>query len=118
MNGQSAFGWLKVLLVLGALAAVAFILYRLKQKLPDAIKSVALAPSRAADSAVTALTGREETLGGWLAEIFNPATRAVSREYVSGVAAVTSGAQSLSARTVKPVFRAETPADDYSLMVP
>ena len=35
--------------------------------------------NQAAGGAVTALTGREETLGGWLAEWFNPATREVAR---------------------------------------
>ncbi len=114
MNGESAFGWLKVLFVLGALAAVAFILYKLKQQLPDAVKSVVRAPSAAADAAATALTGREESFGGMLAEWFNPATRAVAREYVSGVAAVTAGAaHSFAAREVKPIFHATPPEGEF-----
>lgn len=32
-------------------------------------------PARTIDSSITAATGREETLGGWLAELFDPATR-------------------------------------------
>lgn len=34
-----------------------------------------------AGGVVSVLTGREETLGGWLAGIFNPATREVDRLY-------------------------------------
>jgi hypothetical protein len=33
------------------------------------------APARAIDSAISAATGREETFGGWLAEMLDPATR-------------------------------------------
>lgn len=39
------------------------------------------APSRAIDSAITNATGRDETLGGILAEIFDPATREVAAIY-------------------------------------
>lgn len=44
----------------------------LKEKTPLGI------PARAIDSGITAATGREETLGGWFAELFDPATRAAN----------------------------------------
>jgi hypothetical protein len=37
--------------------------------------------NRAVTATVSSVAGREETLGGWLAEIFDPATRRVNREY-------------------------------------
>jgi hypothetical protein len=46
-------------------------------------------PARTIDAGISAATGREETLGGFLAEIFDPATRSVSEQY--------------GARRVKPV---------------
>ena len=36
-------------------------------------------PSRAIDAGITAATGRDETLGGWLAEWFDPSTRAANQ---------------------------------------
>jgi hypothetical protein len=44
----------------------------LKEKTPLGI------PSRAIDSGISAATGREETLGGWLNEFFDPNARAVA----------------------------------------
>jgi len=35
--------------------------------------------NQGASGVVTVLTGREETLGGWLAELFDPATRELAR---------------------------------------
>jgi hypothetical protein len=35
--------------------------------------------NQAATGAVTRLTGREETLGGWLADMFDPTTRELAR---------------------------------------
>jgi len=35
--------------------------------------------NQGATGVVTVLTGREETLGGWLAELFDPATRELAR---------------------------------------
>lgn len=35
-------------------------------------------PARAIDTTISSATGRDETLGGWLAELFNPATRATA----------------------------------------
>lgn len=35
-------------------------------------------PARAIDSGISAATGRDETLGGWFAELFDPATRAAN----------------------------------------
>lgn len=35
--------------------------------------------NQAAGGVVSNLTGREETLGGWLAELLDPSTRAVAR---------------------------------------
>lgn len=34
-------------------------------------------PARGIDAGISAATGREETLGGWLAEMFDPNTRKV-----------------------------------------
>lgn len=91
MNGESVFGWLKVggvAIIAVALGVIAWLIYRyikdaggigaatmqganvLKNDTPLGI------PARAIDSGISAATGREETLGGWLAELFNPSTRA------------------------------------------
>lgn len=85
-----------LLVVLAVLGIGAFIAWRyfssrgvlgaaqdLKENTPLGI------PARGIDAAISAATGREETLGGWLAEMFDPATRAVSEQY--------------GARRVKPV---------------
>lgn len=37
--------------------------------------------AQGANAIASAVTGREETLGGWLAELFDPATRAVNAEW-------------------------------------
>jgi len=44
--------------------------------------------NQAAGGVVTVLTGREETLGGWLAELFDPATRKVGEMLGAPPAAV------------------------------
>lgn len=43
------------------------------------------APARVIDSVVTKATGREETLGGWLAEILDPSTRKVNEIFSSPI---------------------------------
>lgn len=68
---------------LGALAAIAVglvVLFWNKKAIVAAInpldeKNVA---NQTTNATVTALTGREETLGGWLADMFNPSAKAVT----------------------------------------
>jgi hypothetical protein len=43
--------------------------------------------NRAVTAGVSRATGRDETFGGWLADIFDPATRRVNREYLTPKAA-------------------------------
>lgn len=48
-------------------------------QISNALKDSPLgAPARGVDAAISAATGRDETLGGWLAELFDPATRQVN----------------------------------------
>lgn len=85
MNGESAFGWLKAALALLALALLSFVAFKAWQYFKSKgifgaaqdlkENTVIGAPSRAIDSIISFFTGREETLGGELAEIFDPATR-------------------------------------------
>ncbi len=80
-----------VLLFIAALSILAFLLWRFVQSKggagPAAIAAGAYlkttplgVPSRALDDGITAMTGREETLGGMLAEWFDPATREFNRQ--------------------------------------
>lgn len=85
MNGESAFGWIKAAGALLTLAVLGFLAWKaygyfqsrgvlgsasdLKEKTPLGV------PARVIDSAISAATGREETLGGWLAELLDPMTR-------------------------------------------
>jgi hypothetical protein len=114
MNGQSAFGWLKFALALAALVLVGWLALKLREYLPKAGEAIASAarttaalPYNAASSAVSAATGREETLGGWFAELFDPSTRAANKmlSSVPTVNAVTRGAANVPVReTVKPTM--------------
>lgn len=77
MNGESAFGWLKVVAVLVG----AFFLYALAKKFFDFFTVGAgynNPAKRGVDSVVSAVTGREETLGGWLNEILDPNAKKVA----------------------------------------
>lgn len=76
MNGESVFGWLKVALFLGA----AFALYLFGKKFFDFFTVGAgynNPAKRGVDDVVSTLTGRDETLGGWLAEKLDPKTRSL-----------------------------------------
>jgi hypothetical protein len=71
--------------MLAALAVAGFFLWRyLQGKSPlevarDLKESTPLGiPARALDAGISSATGREETFGGWLAEVFDPATRAAN----------------------------------------
>ena len=96
MSGESFFGWVKgigALLVLAVVALVAWKVYEwVKGKggvagaVIDAANTIKEstplgAPSRAIDSTISAATGRTETLGGFLADLFNPAARKVNEIY-------------------------------------
>lgn len=95
MNGESVFGWLKVIAVLGVLALVAIgglLIWRWIEKkggLGAATVAAGVAlkentplgiPARGIDAGISAATGREETLGGFFAELFDPSTRQLARE--------------------------------------
>lgn len=92
MNGENVFGWLKVGGVVAIAAALGAIVWLLFSWIRDkgGIGQAAIAagttlkndtpfgvPARIIDQGLTRATGREETLGGWLAELFDPATRAL-----------------------------------------
>lgn len=72
-----------MLAILAALGAGAFILWRWiesKGGLGEALKASPLGvPSRAIDAGISYATNRDETLGGWLAEILDPSTRAARK---------------------------------------
>lgn len=78
-------GSLATIAAFGALAFVAWRYFSGRNVLDvarDLKESTPLGlPSRALDAGISAATGREETLGGWLAGIFNPATRTVDSLY-------------------------------------
>lgn len=93
MNGESAFGWLKVVLALAVFAAIAYAVYLLAKyiKSKGGVGDAALAgaqtlkdstplgiPARGIDAGISMATGRDETLGGLLAEWFNPTTKAAN----------------------------------------
>lgn len=95
MNGESVFGWLKVgavgAIVLGVGALLYFVWKWISDKGGIAAASLSVGatlknstplgiPARAIDSGISAATGRDETLGGWLAELFNPATRQLAKQ--------------------------------------
>lgn len=77
----------QTLAILAALAFAAYVAWKLfgkgafagadwlKQSTPLG------APSRAIDAGISAAIGREETLGGWLADLFNPSAREVNNIY-------------------------------------
>lgn len=85
MNGASAYGWAKAIVLLAAVALGVFFAWRFYRKSQSdgvgaALKSSPLGlPSRAIDAVISDATGRDETLGGWLAEIFSPSVRAANR---------------------------------------
>jgi hypothetical protein len=80
VNGESVFGWIKVSAVLIIGAVLALILWKgaawAKEffKFGGAFSQNPLA--KATNNVATAISGRDETAGGLLAEWFDPATRA------------------------------------------
>lgn len=77
MNGESAFGWLKFAAVL----AVAYLLYSFAGKFFAFFTTGAGYNNplkRAGDKVATTLTGRDETVGGWLNELLDPNSRKVA----------------------------------------
>lgn len=87
----AAFGILGVLVVAGI---ALFVWIRSKGGIGEALKASPLGiPSRAIDAGITAATGREETLGGWIAEVLNPATRAANKMLQAPVPRVGSAPQ-------------------------
>jgi hypothetical protein len=99
MSGESIFGWIKAILLLVVIAAIAIIVWKgwsafmdaldkLKKfgsdagdKIASAAKTVAKAPSAIADAGASTATGREESFGGLLAEWLDPNTRKVADLY-------------------------------------
>lgn len=75
-----------------ALAAIAFAAFMMLRRwlnagdgaasqIGNALKDSPLGiPARGIDATISAATGREETLGGWFAELFDPATRQANAE--------------------------------------
>jgi hypothetical protein len=78
----------KTLLLIGAgigLVVVAGLYFAARSALPALGKAInPLNPdnviNQGVEGVVTVLAGRPETFGGWLAELFDPATRQVARE--------------------------------------
>lgn len=86
MIGINLLSWVKLAMIGAALVGIFFLVkWILKRGLfgiaTDLKASPLGIPSRAIDSTISSATGREETLGGMIAEIFNPSTRAVSKIY-------------------------------------
>lgn len=81
MNGESVFGWLKVAAVIAAIFFLWFLWDKIKgffahPDLPAFIQNNPL--KRAIDAPISAVTGRDETLGGWLNEMLDPNAKKVA----------------------------------------
>lgn len=79
-------------LVLFAIVAVAILYLWNRKKIASAAQTVADAVNptkdtnlayRAASSAASAVTGKNDSLGGIIADTFNPAARAVNKQYAA-----------------------------------
>lgn len=99
MNPLHILAWARIgafFAVIAAIAFAAFWFWRRRDTMTAASvasyikeETVLGAPARAVDSAISAATSREETLGGWLAEKFDPATREVNRQLSTPKSVVT-----------------------------
>jgi len=76
---------MKALFLLAAVALVGYVAFKLvgllkslAPKVGAAASAVASAPSNAANALASKVTGRDETFGGALAEVFDPTTRAAN----------------------------------------
>lgn len=132
MNGESVFGWIKAIATLAVFAVLAFVLYKVyaliksKGVLPAAVdagnylkKETPLgAPARGIDAVISWFTGREETLGGLAAEVFDPATRQANRIAGGVVKGKPSGDPSVLMGGTNSVYLGDLPIGDIALPNP